>query len=86
MKKLQLWHEYDEMKRQRKEAVQEKEVQRSDRSRRPPERYGKSYSHAAQCLTSQMILEPETFEDVVSSEQKDKWFEAMKTEIESLKN
>ena len=58
--KLQLWHEYDEMKRQRKEAVQEKDVQRSDRSRRPPECYGKSYSHAAQCLTSQMILEPET--------------------------
>ena len=44
-KTFQLWSEYDEMKRLRKEAAQDRELKRSDRSRAPPERFGKGYSH-----------------------------------------
>ena len=47
-KPFQLWSEYDEMKRLRKEAAQDRELKRSDRSRAPPERFVKSYSHAVQ--------------------------------------
>ena len=46
LKTFQLWSEYNEMKRLRKEAAQDRKLKRSDRSRAPPERSGKSYSHA----------------------------------------
>ena len=82
-KTFQLWSEYDEMKRLRKEATQDREIMRSDRSRAPPERFGKSYSHAVQS-TLKNFIEPENFENAINSEQEDKWLEAMKTEIESL--
>ena len=83
-KTFQLWSEYDEMKRLRKEAAQDRELKRSDRSRAPPERFGKSYSHAVQSTLTKNFIEPENFENAINSEQKDKWLEAMKTEIESL--
>ena len=83
-KTFQLWSEYDEMKRLRKEAAQDRELKRSDRSRAPPERFGKSYSHAVQSTLTKNFIEPENSENAVNSEQKDKWLEAMKTEIESL--
>ena len=45
-KTSQLWSEYDERKRLRKEAAQDEELERIVRSIAPPERFGKSYSHA----------------------------------------
>ena len=81
-KTFQLWH--DEMKGMRKEAAQHRKLKRSDRSRAPPERFGKSYSHAVQSTLRKDFIEPESFENAINSEQKDKWLEAMKTEIESL--
>ena len=83
-KTFQLWSEYDEMKRLRKEVAQDRELKRSDRSRAPPERFVKSYSHAVQSTLTKNFIEPENFENAINSEQKDKWLEAMKTEIESL--
>ena len=83
-KTFQLWSEYDEMKRFRKEAAQERELKRSDRSRAPPERFVKSYSQAVQSTLTKNFIEPENFENAINSEQKDKWLEAMKAEIESL--
>ena len=82
-KTFQFWSEYDEMKRLRKEAAQDRELKRSDRSRAPPERFGKSYSHAVQSILTKIFMEPENFENAINSEQKDKWLEAMKTELES---
>ena len=72
---FQFWSEYDEMKRLRKEATQDRELKRS---------FGKSYSHAVQSILTKNFIEPENFENAINSEQKDKWLEAIKTEIESL--
>ena len=83
-KTFQLWSECDEMKRLRKEAAQDRELKRSDGSRAPPKRFGKSYSHAVQSTLTKNFIEPENFENAINSEQKDKWLEAMKSEIESL--
>ena len=41
-KTMQLWSEFDQMKGLRKKAAQDKELERSDRSRAPPERFVKS--------------------------------------------
>ena len=83
-KTFQLWPEYDEMKRLRKKADQDRELKRSDRSRAPPERFGESSSHAVKSTLTKNFIEPENFENAINSEQKDKWLEARKTEIESL--
>ena len=83
-KTFQLWSEYDEMKRMRKEAAQDRELKRRDKSRAPPERFGKNYSDAVQSTLTKNFIEPENFENAINSEQKDKWLEAMKTETESL--
>ena len=83
-KTFQDWSECDEMKRLRKEAAQDRELKQTDRSRAPPERFGKSYSHAVQSTIRKNFVEPENFENAINSEQKDKWLEAMKTETESL--
>ena len=83
-KTFQLWSEYDEMKRLRKKAAQDRELKRSDSSRSPPEHFGKSYSHAVQSTLLKIFIEPEKFENAINSEQKDKWREAMKTEVENV--
>ena len=72
------------MKRLRKEAAQDRELKWSDRSRAPPERFDKSYSHAFQRTIIINFIKPQNVEDSINSEQKDKWLEAMKAEIESL--
>ena len=72
------------MKRLRKEVAQDREPKRRDESRAPPKRFGKSYSHAVQNTKTKKFIKPENFENAINSEQKDKWLEAMKTEIESL--
>ena len=43
---MQNCSEYDKRKKLRKEAAQDEELKRSDRSSAPQERFGKSYSHA----------------------------------------
>ena len=83
-KTFRLWSVYDEIKRLRKEAVQDRELKRSDRSRAPPERFGKSYSHAVQSTLTKNFIEPKNFDNAINSEHKHKWLEAMKTEIEIL--
>ena len=85
-KTFQLWSEYDEMKRLKKEAAQDRELKRSDRSTAPPERFGKSYSHAVQSTIILNFIEPQNLENAINSEQKDKWLEAMKAEIERSLN
>ena len=45
---FQLWSEYDEMTRLRKEATQDRELKRSDRSRAAAERFGQSYFYSVQ--------------------------------------
>ena len=70
------------MKRLRKEAAQDRDFKRSDRSRAPPERFGKSNSHAVQ--KTKNFIEPENFDNANNSEQTDNWLEVMKTEIKSL--
>ena len=75
---------YDEIKRLRKESAKDRELKRRDRSRALPERFSKNYSHAVQSTKTKNFIEPENFEEAINSEQKDKWLEAMKTEIESL--
>ena len=67
----------------RSEASQDRELKQSDRSRAPPERFGENYSHAVQSTLTKNFIKPESFENALNSEQKDKWYEAMKTEIES---
>ena len=82
-KTFQLWSEYNEMKRLRKEAAQDRVLKQGDRSRAPPERFGKNYFHAVQSTLTKNYIEPKNFENAINAEQKDKWLEAMKTEIES---
>ena len=84
-KTFQIWSEYDEMKGLRKDAPHDRELRRSDRSRAPQERFGKSYSHDVQSKLTKIFIEPENFGNAINSEQKENWLEAMKTEIENLK-
>ena len=82
-KTIQLWSEYDEKKRLRKAAAQDREYNRSDKSREPPERFGKSYPHAVQSIIRQSFIDPEIFKNAINSERKDKWLEAKKAEKEN---
>ena len=52
-KNIQFWSEYDEMKRLRKEALQDKELERTGRSRARPKRFGKSNLHTSMLYTLQ---------------------------------
>ena len=60
-KTIKLWSEYDETKRLKKQASQDRELKRSDRSEALPERFGKNYSHAVQSTKTKNALEPEIF-------------------------
>ena len=71
------------MKKLRKEAAKDRYLTRSDRSREPQERFGKIYSHAAQSKITENFIETENFEIAIKSEQKDKWLDAMKAEMEN---
>ena len=71
-KTFQFWSNYDEKKRLRKEAAEDRELKRSDRFRAPPQRFCKSYSHAVQSTLTKNFIEPENFENAINSEQKDK--------------
>ena len=62
-KTFRLWLEYDEMEKLRKEAAQDRELKRSDRSRAPLESFGKSYSHAVQSTIRKNFIEPENFKN-----------------------
>ena len=83
-KTIQFLSEYDEMKRLRKEAAQDRELKQIDRFKAPPERFIKNFSHAAQSTIKKRFIAPENFEHSFKSEQKDKWLEAKKTEIRNL--
>ena len=76
-KAIQMWEEYRDMQDARKEA---EELKRSERSRNPPQRYGKSYSHNATFFPK----EPETYNNAIKSSEKDNWTEAMQQELKSL--
>ena len=78
----QLWSEFDELNRLRKEAAQDRELKRTDWTRAPPERFGKTYSHAVQSKITKNFIESVNFANAINSEQNDKWDE-MKAEIES---
>ena len=71
-KTFQLCSVYDEMKRLRKEAAQDRELKRSDRSRAPPERFVENHSHAVQSTLTKKFIEPENFKNAINSEQKEK--------------
>ena len=68
----------------RKAAAQDREYNRSDKSREPPERFGKSYPHAVPSTKTKNFIDPENFENTINSEQKDRWFEAKKAKKENL--
>ena len=68
----------------RKAAAQDRALRRSDRSRALPKHFGQSYSHAVQSTITKNFMEPEIFENIIDSDEKDKRLEAMKAEIESL--
>ena len=72
------------MQKVRKEAAENSDLKRSDRSRSSPERFCKSYSHGVQSTITKKFVESENFKNAINSEQKDKRFEAMKKLIESL--
>ena len=59
----------------RKEAAQDRELKLSDRSRSPPGRFTKNYSHAVQNTKTVNFIEPENFESAIKLEQKDKRLE-----------
>ena len=75
--------ECDGIRRLRKEAAQDRELKRSNRSRAPPERFIKSYSHDVQSTIAKFFIVPENFENAINSEQKDN-IEANTTDIEKL--
>ena len=81
---FQLYSEYEEIKRLRKETAQDGELKRIDRSRAPPERFGRSYSHAVQSTITKTFVVPEGFQNAINWEQKDKWLKPMKAEMENL--
>ena len=64
----------------RKAAAQDREY----KSRAPPERFGKSYPQAVPSKLTKSFIDPENCENAINSEQKDRWFEAKKAEIENL--
>ena len=76
-KAIQRWEDYRDMKDARQEA---KELKRSERSRNPPERYGKSSSHNSMFFPK----EPETYNNAMKSGKKENWTEAMLQELKSL--
>ena len=70
----------------RKEAAEARELKRSYRSRATGERFGKNYknySYAVQSTITKNFVESESFQKDLKSEQKDKWFEAIKAEMET---
>ena len=67
------WDKYYEMKNARREA---KELKREERSRNPPQRYGQSYSHNSTFYAK----EPETYNQAISSCEKENWLQAMQDE------
>ena len=71
------WDKYLDMKDARKQA---KTLKREKRSRNPPQRYGESYSHN----TTYSPKDPETYNEALSSSDRDKWQEAMQTELQCL--
>ena len=71
------WDKYYEMKDARREA---KELKREERSRNPPQRCGQSYSHNSTFFAK----EPETYNEAVSSCDKENWLQVMQDELESL--
>ena len=64
------WHKYLDTKDARKQA---ETLKREDRSRNPPQRYGESNPE-----------NPETYNEAVSSSDRDKTQEAMQTELQCL--
>ena len=78
--------EYYEIKKLRKAAAHDRELKQSDGPTAPPECFGKSYFHAFlfRSTITKNFIEPASFEIAINSEQRYKWLEAMKTEMEIL--
>ena len=76
-KAIQRWEDYRDMKDARQEA---KELKWSERSRNPPKRYGKNYSHNSMFFSK----EPETYNNAMKPSEKENWTEAMLQELKSL--
>ena len=56
---------------------------RESRNRRPPERYGLSYTFN---MTKENVKEPKSYNEVVNSLQAEDWRKAMQAEYDSLIN
>ena len=76
-KAIQRWEDYRDMKDARQEA---KELKRSEKSRNPPETYGKNYSHNSMSFHRKL----ETYNNAMKSGEKENWTEAMLQELKSL--
>ena len=68
---------YYEMKDARREA---NELKREEKSRNPPQRYGQSYSHDSTLFPK----EPGTYNQAISSCERENWPQAMQDEFKSL--
>ena len=75
-KAIERWEDYHDMEDARQEA---KELKRAERSRNPPERYGKSHSHNSMFFPK----EPETYKNAMKSGEKENWTEAMLQKFKS---
>ena len=71
------WDKYNEMNDARKEA---KELKQEERSRNPPQRYGRSYSHKQTIFAK----EHELYNKAISSCEKENWLQAMQDELKSF--
>ena len=75
-KSIQRWEDYRDMQDAGEET---KEFKRSERSRKPPQRYGTGYSRNSTFFPK----EPENFNDGMKSNEKENWTEGM-LELKSL--
>ena len=67
------------------EQSKEEPLERANRNRRPPERYGNPYTFNV-TQQEEIATEPKTYEKAIKSTKAKYWKQAMQAEIESLEN
>ena len=68
-----------------KDVEVEEPLPRASRNRRPPERFGNSYTFSA-TQDEERVTEPKTYEEAMKSTKAKYWKQAMQVEVESLEN
>ena len=74
---IESWWEYRNMQYTRREA---RKIKQEERSRNPTQKSGQSYCHNSTFF----LREPETYNQAISSSEKESWLQAMQEELKPL--